>query len=203
MDAATGIQPTSGRSTPSGSSAFAEMKSADFFKLLIAQITNQDPFEPTGNEELLKQISSIRDIELNTQLTESLRTLTGQQNIGSASSLIGQYVTSAPGEDGTAQSGLVVGVRFGAGAQPILILSNGVELPLARVSTVVPAKQAAEALIGATVRGTDRRDPKAPKDVEGVVTSIVAEAGGEITLELDSGHSLRFKDMTSILETTR
>lgn len=197
---AIAVQPNSNVTATAQPSGFADLKSEDFFKLLISQINNQDPFEPTGNEELLKQISSIRDIELNTQLTDSLRSLTGQQNIGSASSLIGQYVTSQPGDDGLTQSGVVVGVRFDTGAQPILILSNGAEMPLANISTVVPARQAAEALVGATVRGTDRRDPKNIQEVEGVVAGVKTESNGDISLELDTGHSLRFKDMTSIVE---
>jgi flagellar basal-body rod modification protein FlgD len=64
-----------------------------FFKLLIAQLSNQDPLEPTSNQELLQQISSIRDIELSTSLTNSLRTLTEQQRVGSGAALIGQFVS--------------------------------------------------------------------------------------------------------------
>ncbi len=50
--------------------AFDELGSSDFLKLMLTQLTNQDPLEPTGNEELLRQISSIREIELSTTLTE-------------------------------------------------------------------------------------------------------------------------------------
>lgn len=98
---------------PVRDNAATAMDSQDFFKLLITQLTNQDPFEPTGNDELLRQISSIRDIELSTTLTDSLRSLTGQQRFTSASTLIGQFVTGVPGPDGVVDSGLVIGIRFG------------------------------------------------------------------------------------------
>ena len=38
--------------------------SQDFLKLLVAQLTNQDPLDPTSNQELFQQIASIREIEL-------------------------------------------------------------------------------------------------------------------------------------------
>lgn len=40
-----------------------ELTSQDFLKLLVTQLTYQDPLDPMGNEELLRQISSIREIE--------------------------------------------------------------------------------------------------------------------------------------------
>ena len=89
----------------------ADLRSEDFFQLLITQLTNQDPFEPTENEDLLRQISSIRDIELSTVLTNSLHLLTGQQRFSSASSLIGRHVTGLPDADGAVMRGMGVGIR--------------------------------------------------------------------------------------------
>ena len=138
---------------PKASNSFDELGSQDFLKLLIAQLTNQDPMEPTGNEELLRQISSIREIELSTTLTDSLRVLTGQQHVTSAASMIGQYVSGQSGSNGEPSGGLVVGVRFADGGRPVLLLSNGVEMPLDQVSLIQPPLQVAEALIGRIDRG--------------------------------------------------
>jgi hypothetical protein len=210
MDAIALIQPGSTTSAAENRAAsiatnaasqgngFADLGSEDFFKLLITQVTTQDPFEPTGNEELLKQIASIRDIELSTQLADSLRTLTGQQNIGSASGLIGQHVTSIPSDDGVTVSGLVVGVRFNESGGPTLLLSNGAELPLAQVGAVQPPLRAAEALVGSLVRGLDRSDPKNVHEAEGMVVSARQESNGEVIIELDSGSALRFRDVMSV-----
>ena len=85
----------------------------DFLKLLITQLSNQNPLEPTSSEELLQQIASIRDIELSTTLTESLKSLTEQQRYGSAAGLIGNYVVGrADSTNPTAAvpEGVVVGV---------------------------------------------------------------------------------------------
>ncbi len=183
--------------TASGNSTLG-LGSEDFYKLLITQLTNQDPLEPTGNEELLRQIASIREIELSTTLTESLQALTGQQRFASASSLIGQYVSGLPGEDGVVASGVVIGIRFTEEGRPVLQLANGTEMPLEQVSTIQSPLAAAQALIGQSVVGLDRRDPSEPELVEGVVTGVAVTDTGETMLELDTGGDLRLSDLIGL-----
>jgi len=178
--------------------SFEDLGSSDFLKLLLTQLTNQDPMEPTGNEELLRQISSIREIELSTTMTDSLRALAGQQHVSSTSSMIGQYVTGMPDADGVSSRGLVVGVRFGEGGKPTLLLSGGTELPLDQVSMVEPPLRAAEAFVGQTIVGVDTRDAKNPQVVEGVVTAARLDEKGEVLLELDSGGDLRLRDVVTV-----
>jgi len=198
------ISSLSSPSPPAGAGApnsFPELGSEDFLRLLIMQLRNQDPLEPVDNAELLGQISSIREIELSTTLTESLRLLTGQQRFASASSLIGQYVTGLAGADGMAESGIVVGVRFADAGQPILQLSNGNEIPLEQVSTIESPLRAAEALVGQPIVGLDRRDPADPQVVEGIVTGVRFDTQGEVLLELDTGQDLRFRDFVRVAAT--
>ena len=185
-----------------GTSSFAELGTEDFLQLLITQITNQDPFEPMGNAELLQQLSSIRELELSTTLTSTLQKLAGQDRFTSASSLIGKFVSSAPGADGLVQSGIVLGARFSQNGVPMLQLSDGSELPIERVLTVEVPRQAAEALIGKAVTGIDRRRPTEPELVEGVVAGIRVDSLGDIFLELDNGKELRFQDVLSATSAT-
>ena len=185
---------------PGGSRTAQALSGEDFFKLLIAQLSNQDPLEPTSNEELLSQIASIRDIELSTALVESLSSLTDQQRYGSAASLIGRYVTGlANPDDPTAArvEGVVVGVRYTAEGQPVLQLDGGGELSLDRVETVTATEQAAAALIGKMVTGIDTSDPNAPTITEGLVTGVRTEADGGIVLELDTGEVLELGDVAT------
>lgn len=183
---------------PRQGTSFAELDSEDFLKLLVAQLTNQDPLEPTGNEELLRQIASIREIELSTALTSSLSKLTGNQRFGSASTLIGRFITSVPGADGTITSGIVSGVRFAADGTPMLQLANGGELSMDNISTIEPLSRAGEALIGRAIVGIDRRDASNPKMVEGIVTSVRVNEQDEVMLELDSGEDLRLRDYSGL-----
>ncbi|UCE60333.1 MAG: hypothetical protein JSU63_01020 [Phycisphaerales bacterium] len=181
-----------------GASSFADLGSEDFLRLMISELTQQDPLEPTGNEELLAQISSIREIELSTSLSESLQALTGQQRFASASTMIGHYVTAVPGSDGAAIGGIVVGVRFDADGAAMLQLSNGTEISLDQVSTIEPPLSVGEALVGQTVIGVDRRDPQESEVLEGVVTAARIDDQGEVLLELDGGDELRLRDFVSI-----
>lgn len=191
-------QPVSSR--PAGSS-IAALDSDDFLKLLITQLTNQDPLAPTGNEEMLRQISSIRDIELSTTLTETLQKMAGQQSIGSASSLMGQFVTGIPNPDGTVDRGMVVGIRFNVGGSPMLVLSNGLELSVDQIDTIEAPLHAGQALMNQNIVGVDRRDSADPQRVEGVVTSVKTNKQGEILLELDSGQDLRLTDVFGVIAT--
>jgi flagellar basal-body rod modification protein FlgD len=186
------------RAASGGSDAFGELRSEDFLRLLITQLTTQDPFEPTGNQELFEQISSIRNIELSTTLTDSLRTLTGRQRFASASSLVGLYVTGTPDESGAEAAGIVRSVRFDAIGQTILELANGSVLPLTQLNTIESPLQAAERLMGQTVHGLDRRNPSEPRTVEGIVTAARLDGAGEVLLDLDTGGDLRFRDVIFI-----
>ena len=199
MDSISATTPVSLTTDTSATSSLAELRSEDFFELLITQLTNQDPLEPTDNEDLLNQISSIRDIELSTTLTDSLKMLTGQQRFASASSLIGRFVTGNSGAEGSVMRGVVVGVRFEADGQPLLQLADGTEIAIDEVATIESAERVAETLIGQAIIGIDQRDASNPEVVEGRVTGTTTNEAGETMLELDTGADLRFRDFVSIV----
>ena len=184
--------------SPSGGAG--SLSGDDFFQLLIAQLINQDPLEPTSNQELLQQLSSIRDIELSGTLADSLKSLTDQQRYGSASGLIGHHVTGRanPADPtGLAPEGVVVAVRFSPDGKAFLRLDNGLELALEDLSTVVSPETAAQALVGKMVTGLDTTSQADPTVVEGVVTGLRTESDGRIVLELDTGEQLDLKNVLS------
>lgn len=186
-----------GQSSPAvRSDSFSGLGSQEFLRLLIAQLTTQDPLEPTGNQELLQQIASIRDIELSTTLTESLRGLTGDQRFGSASSLIGKYVVGAADSSGVQPEGLVAAVRFEPGGLPVLRLANGATVPLDRVVEIHPPESNLEQMRGMNIVGLDRRQPGSPV-VQGVITDWRNDENGDVVLELDSGNTVRIQDILS------
>ncbi|MCH7813838.1 MAG: hypothetical protein IID40_07435 [Planctomycetes bacterium] len=204
---ATTIAPTTTTATPVANAPKGgiALTGEDFFKLLIAQLSNQDPLEPTSNQELLQQLSSIRDIELSTTLTESLKSLTAQQRYASAAGLIGHYVTGRSEGDDPARlrpEGVVTGVQFTADGAALLQLDNGLEFPLERLETVVAKQAGTTMLVGRMVTGVDRSDPEALRVIEGIVTGIRKEADGSVMLELDTGETLPLKDMLSAAEVT-
>jgi len=53
---------------------------------------HQDPLQPMETSEIMSQISSLREIQANTQLTETLEAVTLGQNLATGSSLISRTV---------------------------------------------------------------------------------------------------------------
>ncbi len=76
-----------------GARTISEMSPEQFLNLLITQLQNQDPFEPVKNQDLLEQISAVRQLQSSMDLSSTLTSLVLQQQIASAGSLIGKQVT--------------------------------------------------------------------------------------------------------------
>lgn len=71
---------------------FNGLTSETFMKLLIAQLQNQDPLEPVGNEELLSQMSMMRNLQSNIELGDAMKSITVNQQLATASSFIGKSI---------------------------------------------------------------------------------------------------------------
>ena len=68
-----------------------------FLSLLVTQLKNQDPTEPTDNAELMAQLASFSSVEQQVQINDKLETLISSNVLGDASNLIGKTLTSADG----------------------------------------------------------------------------------------------------------
>jgi flagellar basal-body rod modification protein FlgD len=74
------------------------MSGLDFLKLLVSELSHQDPFEPMNNKEILEQLSAIRSLESNMTLAENIKGLLGHQELSSAAVLIGRWVAGVDTE---------------------------------------------------------------------------------------------------------
>ncbi len=68
-----------------------------FLSLLVTQLRNQDPTEPTDNAELMAQLASFSSVEQQIQINDRLDTLISSNLLGDAGNLIGKTLTSADG----------------------------------------------------------------------------------------------------------
>jgi flagellar basal-body rod modification protein FlgD len=121
------------------SKGFNDMNGDDFMKVMIAQMQNQDPLEPSKSDQLLTQMSQIKQLESSTQLAENLKSLSLQQSIGSGGNLIGKAVAGID-ECGDNVTGIVKGV----GVQDktvYLLLDSGKQLPLSNVTEIAQVNQ--------------------------------------------------------------
>jgi flagellar basal-body rod modification protein FlgD len=80
-----------------------------FLQLLVYQLQNQDPLEPTDNSEMIAQLAQFSTLEQMNNLNESFTTLNENANrlsFVSASSLIGRTIAGTDSE-GSAVEGTV------------------------------------------------------------------------------------------------
>lgn len=75
------------------SDAFANVDTDQFLQLMITELQNQDPLDPTDSSEFLQQITQIREIGASDRLTDTLDRVLAGQNLALASGLIGREVT--------------------------------------------------------------------------------------------------------------
>ncbi len=140
----TGLGNSTGSNAGRG---LASMKTEDFFKIMVAEMQQQDPFEPTKTSDMINQVSQVRGIEVSGQLGDALTQLVQQQRTAGASDLIGRFVRGAQARnDGKVEEveGVVTGVRFGSDGVAVLELDNGKTMLAANV-THVSAKESAAA----------------------------------------------------------
>jgi len=133
---ATGPAPVSTAAPNQVKSKKMELKTEDFIKMMITQLQNQDPLEPAKNQELLAQMSQIGQLQSATSLQESLKGMVLQNQIGSASSLIGKTVKGLDSTDAPV-TGLVNSVKVSSDGVS-LELDSGKSLLLSRVTEIAP-----------------------------------------------------------------
>jgi flagellar basal-body rod modification protein FlgD len=77
----------------SQSNAFASLSSEDFTKVILQELTRQDPLQPNDTNALIQQLAGIRSIQSNMDLSNRLDALVSQNEFASASTLIGKSVS--------------------------------------------------------------------------------------------------------------
>lgn len=93
------------------------LESADFIELMLAELQNQDPTDPTDSSKMLSDQLQINTLQTNIAMTEAMETLTNtfaQTAISSASQLIGAVVENGEtDDDGNNKQYLVSSVEVG------------------------------------------------------------------------------------------
>jgi len=117
----------------SDQTGFAALSSESFLKLLITELQNQDPTEPVGNEELLNQLSMMRNLQSNIELGNALKAITDNQQLSTAANFIGKSITGV-----TADQQPVNGVADRAFLRDgqAFVGVGAVEVPLSQVSSI-------------------------------------------------------------------
>ena len=107
VNPATVLQPAP--SSNSQAHTVDDLNSNDFLKFMLTELQQQDPLKPVDNQELLNQISSIRQISSTSKLNDTLDSVLVGQNISTAGGLIGKTV-KALSDTGSELNGKVTSV---------------------------------------------------------------------------------------------
>lgn len=124
-----------GQAASSVPSRFSDMSTEDFIRIIFTELSNQDPFKPNDSAALLEQLNSIRSIESDLQLTGQLKSLVTDNQLSSASGMIGKFIGGLTA-DNDRVAGFVVSV-IRQDDQITLELDNGWLVPISGVETVI------------------------------------------------------------------
>src|SRR3954452_4954204 len=75
----------------------------DFLKLLVTQMTSQDPMKPTDSQDLLSQMTQFSTLNANTSMQTQLAQMQALNEFSEAGSLLGKQVTLQLDDTTTAQ----------------------------------------------------------------------------------------------------
>jgi flagellar basal-body rod modification protein FlgD len=190
MSTLTGILPTAVANgatptTAASSNAFNSLSPSDFVQMMVTQLQNQDPMDPTNSQDILSQMSSIGQLESSDQLQTSLTSMTLQNQISSASSLIGKSVQGLDANNNqttgnvksisiqqTPASQSSTGV---ATSNVILNLDNNDSLPLGNVTSIsTPTATAAPSALTAAAAAVQAAAAGAVNQTANLAASAIA-----------------------------
>lgn len=129
------VSNTGGTQVTQHTFANSQLSSADFLKLMIQELVNQDPLDPLKNEDLLAQVSQIKNMETLSNLDKTMTGLTYQQKLATAGALLGTMVKGIS-TAGANVSGLVTKVTASTVNGVKLVTSQGYEIPVDKVTEI-------------------------------------------------------------------
>jgi flagellar basal-body rod modification protein FlgD len=105
----------------------------DFLKLLVAQMSAQDPLNPQSNTDFAAQMAQFSSLQASQSTQTDVSLLQASQTVQQANGLIGRQVTLTA-QDGTLPTGLVTGVQMVSGTPKLVV--NGSLYDLSQVLSI-------------------------------------------------------------------
>ncbi len=121
--------------TVNGRQPSHELGKDDFLKILITQMSNQDPTNPLENTEFIAQMAQFSSLEQMTNMAQSFEKLSTLINSTEAQSTLGKTVEVDLGD--TTGMGVVQAVTRGANPQ---VQVNGMMYDMSKVRAVYDAQ---------------------------------------------------------------
>jgi len=113
----------------------------DFLKLLVTQMTSQDPMNPTNSQDLLSQMTEFSTLNANTSMQSQLAAMQSLNQFSEAGNLLGKQITLQV-DSNTIANGVVTGLDTSGSAPGIIV--NGQTYSLGQVISVTNAPTTAQ-----------------------------------------------------------
>ncbi|MDY8108083.1 flagellar hook assembly protein FlgD [Fulvimarina sp. 2208YS6-2-32] len=130
VDAAAASQ-TTAAPTAAAKASKNDMNYDSFLKLLVAQMKNQDPMNPSNSTEYVAQLATFANVEQSIQTNTRLDSMMTVSALTQADALIGRTLTSLDGEtQGTVTSIRAVngGIQATLEGGKTIVLGDGVSV---------------------------------------------------------------------------
>lgn len=129
------IGSVSGLSSPVTKNAFSDLTSEEFVKIMFTELANQDPLKPNDSSALLEQMSSLRSIQSDLDLSNKLQSMVSQNQLAAAGGLIGKYVSGISTGNLRVEGEVISVSRTSEGA--VLNLDNGFRVSFDNVDEMI------------------------------------------------------------------
>jgi len=106
---------------------------ADFLKLLVAQLSAQDPLNPISNTDFIAQMAQFSTLQATTAMQASMSSVQSGMNLMQAYTLLGKTVNVLTSSGETA-TGPVSAIQYQSGAPCVVV--NGQTYSLSQITSV-------------------------------------------------------------------
>lgn len=160
--------------------AFSSLSSGDFVRIIVSELSRQDPLKPNDSSQLVQDMANLRSIQASVDLTDKLDGMIADNQATAASGLIGQAVSGLD-EERSRVSGIVQSVSKTKDG-PVLNLVGGARVAFKDVDELVERDTLQQqlvfsaGLIGKQVTGIDING----NEFSGVVESVSQTALGPV-----------------------
>ena len=115
---------------------WANVSRDDFMKILVTELSSQDPLEPMDNSQFLDQLIGLQTLDQSAAMTDGLRTFQNFMEMSYGSSLVGKNV-KALGNDGELVEGNVSKVVVEDGSASVVV--DNKKIPVSAVREILAA----------------------------------------------------------------
>jgi flagellar basal-body rod modification protein FlgD len=127
---------TSSTNSAALNAAFANLGPSDFLQMMMAELQNQDPLDPTNTDDMLSELSTMTQVASNETMATTLNSIGLGQNLADAGALIGATVSGLSNQNSQQIVGNVDSVTI-TGGTPVLNIGSDT-MNLSNIEAIYP-----------------------------------------------------------------